>query len=261
MSNITEKPDEKRTFKVWRGDKHSGEMKTYTAIISPGMVVLDAIHQIQATQAPDLACRWNCKAGKCGSCSAEVNGKPRLMCLTRMESLPEGDITVQPLKTFPNIRDLVTDVSWNYKVNKQITPFTPPKKGQAGVAEDGSLRMQQRDVERSQEFRKCIECFLCQDVCHVLRDHEEHEQFIGPRFMVRIASLEMHPLDQADREPFLKHQGNIGLCNITKCCTEVCPEHITITDNAIIPMKERIADRYYDPLTMLWKMITGKSDT
>ena len=260
MSNITEKPDETRTFKLWRGDKTAGEMKSYTAQISPGMVVLDAIHQIQATQAPDLACRWNCKAGKCGSCSAEINGKPRLMCLTRMESLPEGEITVQPMKAFPNIRDLVTDVSWNYKINKQITPFMPPKQGQPGVAEDGSLRMQQRDVDRSQEFRKCIECFLCQDTCHVLRDHEEHEQFAGPRFMVRIASLEMHPLDQADREPYLKHQANIGLCNITKCCTEVCPEHITITDNAIIPLKERVADRYYDPVTMLWNWVTGSSE-
>jgi succinate dehydrogenase / fumarate reductase, iron-sulfur subunit len=247
----------KRTFKVWRGDKTGGKMVDYTADITPGMVVLDAIHQIQATQASDMACRWNCKAGKCGSCSAEINGKPRLMCLTRMEALPEGDVTVQPMKSFPNIRDLVTDVSWNYTVNKKITKFTPAKPGTRFVAEDGTFRMQQRDVERTQEMRKCIECFLCQNTCHVIRDHEKHEVFAGPRFFARAASLEMHPVDVADREPFLKHEGGIGFCNITKCCTEVCPEHITLTDNAIIPLKERIADRYYDPVTMLWRWVTG----
>ena len=243
-----------RTFKVWRGDRTGGKMVDYTAEITPGMVVLDAIHQIQATQASDLACRWNCKAGKCGSCSAEINGKPRLMCLTRMEALPEGDVTVQPMKAFPSIRDLVTDVSWNYEVNKKIKPFKPAK-----IEADGSLRMQQRDVERSQEFRKCIECFLCQDTCHVIRDHDKHDVFAGPRFFVRVASLEMHPLDSEDRVPFLKHDAGVGFCNITKCCTEVCPEHIHITDNAIIPMKERVADRYYDPLGMVWRFVTGKS--
>ena len=176
------------------------------------------------------------------------------MCLTRMEALPEGDVTVQPMKAFPNMRDLVTDVSWNYTVNRKIKPFKPSK-----VEADGSLRMQQKDVERSQEFRKCIECFLCQDTCHVIRDHDKHDVFAGPRFFVRVASLEMHPLDSEDRVPFLKHDAGVGFCNITKCCTEVCPEHIHITDNAIIPMKERVADRYYDPIGMVWRFVTGKS--
>jgi len=255
MSTIKTGSAETRTFKVYRGDKTGGELKEYTAEISPGMVVLDAIHQIQATQAADLACRWNCKAGKCGSCAAEVNGKPRLMCLTRMESLPEGEVTVQPMKSFPIMRDLVTDVSWNYEVNKRIKPFTPAQKGARGVAADGTFRMMQNDVDRSQEFRKCIECFLCQNTCHVIRDHDKKEVFAGPRFFARAASLEMHPMDTADREPFLKQEGGIGFCNITKCCTEVCPEHIQITDNAIIPLKERVADTYYDPVVRLFRWV------
>ncbi len=237
-----------RTFKIWRGNASGGEQKSYTAEISHGMVVLDAVHQIQATQASDLACRWNCKAGKCGSCSAEINGKPRLMCMTRMETLPEGDVTIQPMKAFKPIKDLVTDVSWNYEVKKKIAPFKPKP-----PLADGTWRMQQYEVERVQEFRKCIECFLCQDTCHVLRDHGKHEQFAGPRFLVHAAQLEMHPLDTVNREEFLKHGGGIGFCNITKCCTEVCPEHIAITDNAIIPLKERVADTYYDPLVRLWR--------
>ena len=109
--------------------------------------------------------------------------------------------------------------------------------------------MQQVDVERSQEFRKCIECFLCQDTCHVVRDHEENkEAFAGPRFLMRIAELDMHPLD-AGRPPGrgAARSTASGMCNITKCCTEVCPEHIKITDNALIPMKERVVDRKYDP--------------
>jgi succinate dehydrogenase / fumarate reductase iron-sulfur subunit len=219
------------------------------------MVVLDAVHQIQAAQANDLAVRWNCKAGRCGSCSAEVNGMPALMCMTRLADLPlERPVTIEPLKAFPVVKDLVTDVSWNYEVKKQIKPFRP----RPADAPDGSWRMAQEDVDRVMEFRKCIECFLCQDVCHVLRNHRKHAEFIGPRFLVHAAALEMHPLDVEDRTDDLRRAHGIGLCNITKCCTTVCPEQITITDNAIIPLKERVVDRAYDPLRALWRMMGGK---
>jgi succinate dehydrogenase / fumarate reductase, iron-sulfur subunit len=235
-------------LRVFRGDQKGGEAEDYQVPLVPGMVVLDAVHSVQAHQAPDLAVRWNCKAGKCGSCSAEVNGRPRLMCKTRMDSLPlDKPITIFPMKAFPLIKDLVTDVSWNYEVNRKIPPFQP----RPGVV----WKMDQRDVDRVQEFRKCIECFLCQDVCHVLRDHGKREQFGGPRFFVRIAGLEMHPLDGVSRARLLKEQLGIGLCNITKCCTEVCPEEIHITDNAIIPLKERVVDEFYDPLLMLVRKI------
>jgi succinate dehydrogenase iron-sulfur subunit len=236
------------TFQIWRTDGNGGEFKDYQAEISEGMVVLDAVHQIQAEQANDLAVRWNCKAGKCGSCSAEINGHPKLMCMTRMSDMPEGrPVTIQPMKAFPSIRDLVTDVSVNYRVKKSIKKFKPRKPDAA----DGTWRMMQSDVDRVQEFRKCIECFLCQNVCHVLREHHLHEKFAGPRHMVYAASLEMHPLDVEDRREDLKRHAGIGYCNITKCCTSVCPENITITDNAIIPLKERVADRFYDPLMRL----------
>ena len=155
---------------------------------------------------------------------------------------------------FPRIRDLVTDVSWNFRVKKKIKKFKPRKPD----APDGTWRMQQEDVDRVQEFRKCIECFLCQDVCHVLRDHHKHDEFIGPRFLVYTAALEMHPLDTEDRLPELKQAHGIGYCNITKCCTKVCPENITITDNAIIPLKERVVDEFYDPLGWLWKKMRPK---
>ena len=243
-------------FKIWRGDATGGKFADYTTEITEGMVVLDAVHQIQATQANDLACRWNCKAGKCGSCSAEINGLPKLMCMTRMNTLPlDKPITLEPMRAFPNIRDLATDVSWNFRVKKKIRPFSP----RPPDAPDGTWRMQQADVDRVQEFRKCIECFLCQDVCHVLRDHHKHEEFIGPRFLVYTAALEMHPLDTEDRLPELKQAHGVGFCNITKCCTKVCPESITITDNAIIPLKERVVDEFYDPLGWLWKLLRPKA--
>ncbi|HIF38548.1 MAG TPA: succinate dehydrogenase/fumarate reductase iron-sulfur subunit [Gemmatimonadetes bacterium] len=243
------------TFNIWRGDAAGGEFKEYKTELSEGMVVLDAVHQVQAEQAQDLAIRWNCKAGKCGSCSAEVNGMPKLMCMTRMSDLPtDAPITIQPLKAFPPIKDLVTDVSWNYEVKKKIAPFKPRKPD----FEDGSWKMHQSDVDRIQEFRKCIECYLCQDVCHVLRDHHMHEEFIGPRFLVYSAALEMHPLDTEDRKEDLREAQGVGLCNITKCCTKVCPEGITITDNAIIPLKERVVDDAYDPLTRLVQLVTKK---
>src|SRR5881392_611096 len=245
---------EKATLRIWRGNAtDGGEFKEYEVETYPGMVVLDAVHDVQAKQAPDLAVRWNCKAGRCGSCSAEVNGKPRLLCMTRMSHFTPGEpITVTPMKTWPLIKDLVTDVSLNYKTAKKIPPFAPRPKDA-----DGTWRMQQEDIDRIQEFRKCIECFLCQDVCHVLRDHDKKDNFAGPRFLVRLAGLEMHPLDVESRGAHLKEEAGIGFCNITKCCTEVCPESIHITDNAIIPLKERVVDEFYDPLRRLWRRLRG----
>ena len=237
-------------FRVWRGQGTSGGFTSYRAEVTSGMVVLDAIHQIQATQAPDLAVRWNCKAGKCGSCSAEINGMPKLMCMTRLNTLNLSEpVTVEPMKTFPPIRDLVTDVSWNYEVKKRIKKFAP----RSPDAPDGTWRIHQDDVDRVQEFRKCIECYLCQDVCHVLREHSMFDQFIGPRFFTYSAALEMHPLDRAKRLQDLRHEHGIGYCNITKCCTKVCPEEIQITDNAIIPLKERVVDQFYDPVAKLFR--------
>ncbi len=241
----------KATFKVWRSDGDAGGYRDYGVDTVPGMVVLDAIHQIQATQAPDLAVRWNCKAGKCGSCSAEINGSPKLMCMTRLNSLPMDEpVTVEPMRAFPLVKDLVTDVSWNFRVKKAIAPFVARR----ADAPDGTWRVQQKDIDRVQEFRKCIECYLCQDVCHILRDHTMHEEFIGPRFLTYVAALEMNPIDAGDRVAALKDQHGIGLCNITRCCTKVCPEHITITDNAIIPLKERVVDQFYDPVTKLLRI-------
>src|SRR3989440_5905313 len=245
------------TFRVWRGAGITGELMDYSTKVSEGMVVLDAIHQIQAEGATDLAVRWNCKAGKCGSCSAEINGMPRLMCMTRLSELDlDKAVTVEPMRAFPLVKDLVTDVSSNFRAKKRIRKFTP----RPPDAPDGTWRMAQSDADRVQEFRKCIECFLCQDVCHVLRDHHLHEQFIGPRFLVYAAALEMHPLDVEDRLGDLRKQHGIGLCNITKCCTKVCPESITITDNAIIPLKERVVDKFYDPFGWFWRWLKRRQD-
>ena len=240
-------------FKIFRGDNNTGDYVEYSSKITEGMVVLDAILNIQATQANDLACRWNCKAGKCGSCSMEINGKPKLACMTRMNEYKEEEtIILSPMKTFPTMRDLVTDVSWNYEQNKEIPPFSPDleKKGEKGYV------MMQEDVEKVQEFRKCIECYLCQNVCHVLRDQTTKKYFVGPRFMIRLASLVMHPLDNKDRISDVKNKFGSGMCNITKCCTDVCPENIEITDNAIIPLKERVVDRFFDPMAILFRKIS-----
>ena len=240
----------KAALKVWRGDAGSGSLVDYQVEVNEGEVVLDVLHRLQATQASDLAIRWNCKAGKCGSCSMEINGRPRLGCMTRMSTFGEDEVlTITPMRTFPVIRDLVTDVSFNYVKAREIPAFQPP-----ADLKPGEYRMQQVDVERSQEFRKCIECFLCNNTCHVMRDHEENkEHFAGPRFLMRISELEMHPLDEGDRVTAAQEEHGLGFCNITKCCTEVCPEGIHITDNALIPMKERVVDRKYDPLTRLFR--------
>ncbi len=244
-------------FRIWRGDDAGGELRDYRVEVFEGEVVLDIVHRLQATQAGDMAVRWNCKAGKCGSCSAEINGRSRLMCMTRMSTFTEDEtVTVTPLRTFPVIRDLVTDVDFNYIKAREIPAFAPPED-----LAPGEYRMAQVDVERSQEFRKCIECYLCQNTCHVVRDHEENKRaFAGPRYLMRIAELDMHPLDVRNRKEDAQEEHGLGFCNITKCCTEVCPEHIKITDNALIPMKERVVDRKYDPLVWLGRKIFSRAE-
>jgi succinate dehydrogenase iron-sulfur subunit len=240
------------TLSIYRGDNEQGAMIDYTVPVAPGMVVLDAVHAVQKLHSPDLAVRWNCKAGKCGSCSGEVNGKPRLMCMDRLDRYPAGEpIAVRPMKSFPVVKDLVCDVSWNFEVNRKIPAFKMRET-------HGEPRFSQAEADRVQEFRKCIECFLCQNVCHVLREHDKEKVFGGPRYFVRVAGLEMHPLDVGDRLPMLKDELGLGYCNITKCCTEVCPESIKITDNAIIPLKERVVDKFYDPLAKLLRIISPR---
>jgi succinate dehydrogenase / fumarate reductase iron-sulfur subunit len=176
--------------------------------------------------------------------------------MTRMNIFEPGEtITVSPMRTFPIIRDLVTDVKYNYQKAKEIPAFKPKAK-----EADGTRRMYQEDIDRVQEFHKCIECYLCQNVCHVIRDHDDNKPaFAGPRFFVQLASLEMHPLDTNDRMDLIKQKAGLSYCNITKCCTEVCPEHIHITDNAIIPLKERVVDRYYDPIAKLLRLFSSKN--
>jgi succinate dehydrogenase / fumarate reductase iron-sulfur subunit len=245
-------PEPDLVIRLWRGDASGGEFVDYRIAPEEGEVLLDVVHRIQATLAPDLAVRWNCKAGKCGSCSAEINGKPGLMCMTRMSTLNTDEpVTVSPMRAFPAVRDLVTDVSYNFGVAKLIPAL---KLGERDP--DGLHRMAQVDIQRGQEFHKCIECYLCQNVCHVIRDHEENKtSYAGPRFFVRLAELEMHPLDTLDRRQYIREVMGIGYCNITKCCTDVCPESIHITDNAIIPLKERVVDARYDPIAWLGRML------
>ncbi|MCY3694596.1 MAG: succinate dehydrogenase/fumarate reductase iron-sulfur subunit [Chloroflexi bacterium] len=245
------------TLRVQRGNTQKLEFEDFQVPLEEGMVVLDALHWIQANADPSLACRWNCKAGKCGSCSVEINGRPKLACMTGFHEIDvEKPVYVTPLRAFPVITDLVADVSWNYRAKQSVKGFSPrPQTEEERSA--GGWRMQQRDIDRVQEFRKCIECFLCQDVCHVLRASALHQEFVGPRLLIHAAALEMHPLDNADRRSDLRESHGIGFCNITKCCTDVCPEGIKITDNAIIPLKERVADDAYDPVRKLLGLLTG----
>lgn len=235
-------------LRIWRADATTDEPGTfgeYDIDTFPDMVVLDAVLAIQRSLVPDLAVRWNCKVGRCGSCSAEVNGKPVLMCSTSLTSYnPDEPLTITPLRTFPIVKDLVTDPSRAYEAALKVPPFR----------QDPAARTSEGDIARQRELRKCIECFLCQDVCHVLRDQKLHRRFVGPRNLLHAAALEMHPQDALDRRKVVEHTLGVGYCNVTRCCSEVCPEGIAITDNAIIPLKERIADAK-DPVRWVWERV------
>lgn len=233
------------------------KMETYQIEVDSGMVVLDAVHLIQAEHSNSLSVRWNCKAGKCGCCAAEIDGKSKLMCMTKLSDYPKLNkgvpIEIRPLKAFPLIKDLVTDVSMNFEANKRIKQFKPRT--------TNPLIMEQKDVNRIQEFRKCIQCSLCTNSCHVIRTHQMLDVYAGPMNLIKAATLVMHPHDvQEGRIMDVKNTGQgIGYCNINKCCTEVCPENINITDNALIPLKERYVSQYLDPLAMIYRFIFRKN--
>lgn len=236
---------ERVELSIYRQDPATEEKGHYDNFEVPyveGMVVLDAVRYVQEKIDTTLSIRWNCKAAKCGSCAAEINGTPKLLCKTRVEGLGRK-VTVSPMGAYPLIKDLVTDVSENWVLLRRIPKFSPRE--DAGYP----WKMQQAAIEKSQEFRKCIECFLCQDVCHVIREH--YTPYFGPRHVVKVASLDTHPMDTLDRSKFMNKEGGLGFCNVVKCCTEVCPEHIHITDNAIIPEKEMAIDLQYDPIAAL----------
>lgn len=240
------------TFLIFRGERGNGGFKEYRIPYQEGMVVLDGVLYVQSRIEPDLAVRWNCKAAKCGSCAAEINGKPALMCKTRVDGLKQP-IKVEPMRAYPHIKDLVADTSWNLKARRNIVQkvgFTPPR--------TTNWTMHEKDIEKGRVFRSCIECGICVDSCHVLREHKLFDSFIGPAYLVLAAYLETHPLDSLSRLRWLKDEAGIMFCNVTRCCSEVCPEDIRITDDAIIPLKERVADEFFDPVKVFLKKIFGR---
>ena len=204
------------------------------------------------TRRRDLACRWNCKAGKCGSCSAEINGRPRLMCMTRLNTLDlTQPVTVEPMRAFPLIKDLVTDVSWNFRVKQGIQPLQAAQARRAGRhLADGAARRRPR-AGVPQVHRVLPVPGRLPRAARPRQARRVHRPALPHLRAPRSRCTRSTP-PTACRD--LKDAHGIGYCNITKCCTKVCPEHIHITDNAIIPLKERVVDRFYDPVTRLLRM-------
>ena len=239
----------KATFRIWRGDQKGGEFKDYPTEISEGMVVLDAVHKIQAEQSNDLACRWNCKAGKCGSCSADQRHAQADVHDPPERAPLEQPVTIEPMKAFPIIRDLVTDAAeLRGQEDHQEIPAAQARRRRRHLAHATGRHRARAGIPQVHR------------VLHLpgrlprVAQSQQNAEFIGPRFLTYTAALEMHPLDTADRIVDLKQEHGIGYCNIGKCCTKVCPEEITITDNAIIPLKERVVDQLYDPIRRLLRV-------
>ncbi len=236
-------------LRIWRGDSSGGDLVDYTVPVDEGEVVLDAVHHVQALESGDLAVRWNCKAGKCGSCSAEVNGRPRLMCLARLSTFPPGEpITITPMRTFPVIRDLVTDVSFNYVKAGPGAGVHPERRAAAGAVPDAAGRRGAlAGVPQVHRVLPVPE--------HLPRHPRSRRQQDRPSPALASSSATPSstctPTTASTARRLSRRNGGLGLCNITKCCTEVCPENIKITDNAIIPMKERVVDVKYDPVRFL----------
>ncbi len=222
------------SVKIFRFDAgKEPRYESYNIPFEHGMRAIDAIHYIQENFDGTLAFRANCNSGRCGSDAVEVDGMPVLACKHEIKKGTK-EIAIRPLKAFPVIKDLVVDLSKTMERASDIPCFVPNKKG------NGFWKLRQEDVQEVRELRKCIECFICHDVCHVIRDHEK--DYIGPRFAVKAAALDKHPMDALkNRYKILENKG-IWLCNISRCCQENCPEKIRITDDAIIFSKERNVD-------------------
>lgn len=218
--------------------------ETYEVPWEPHMKLLDALRHIQRED-PSLAFRWNCGEGVCGSDAMRLDGRPVLACKTTIpEAWTERDEPprVEPLKVFPVIKDLVADYS---EVWQKAQKFKPHFEGEE--PDNQFYEMHEEEVEQAQQMRKCISCMACYDVCHVLR--EQMKEYAGPRNLVKVASLTYHPKDVLDRSALLDGEGYVELCNVTRCCSSVCPQDINITQDAIIPHKERgVAGDETDPV-------------
>ena len=211
-------------FRVWRGDAGSGELKDYEVEVNEGEVVLDVLHRLQATQASDLAIRWNCKAGKCGSCSMEINGRPRLGCMTRMSIFdPAETLTITPMRTFPVIRDLVVEIGDFMRKLARVKPWLVRREEKP--LSEGEHRQTPAEVDEYKPYSMCINCLLCYAACPV---YGLDPQFIGP---AAIALAQRYNLDSRDQgagerlEALSTHEGVWG-CTFVGECTKVCPKGV-----------------------------------
>ena len=243
-------------LRVFRGTAgEQGRFDDFDVPVEEGMVVLDALHWIQGHGAPDLAVRWNCKAAKCGSCSAEVDGRPRLTCKTRLSDFDlEEPITVEPMRAFPD------QGPRHRRVVELRGQQDDPAVHAPGGCPAGRLALAAGGHQPGPGIPQVHRVFPVPGRLPRPAQSRDRQALHGPALPRSGGGSEMHPVDQADRREYLKDSGGIGYCNITKCCTEVCPEHIKITDNAIILLKERVADEYYDPLRWAWRRLRGRDE-
>ncbi|MBI4020042.1 MAG: 2Fe-2S iron-sulfur cluster binding domain-containing protein [Candidatus Aenigmarchaeota archaeon] len=208
--------------KVFRSE---AGFREYDVPYTERMRILDLLFYIQRNLEGSLAFRWNCREGICGSCAMRVNGRPVLAC---KEEVKGNEITVEPLKVFPVVKDLVTDRAEIYIKEKTLQlHFIGEKSG-------GFYKISEAEIKRASEFRKCIDCLICHDVCHANR---EKLDYTGPRNLVKVMAQQLHPRNTLDRVPLLEGAG-VNFCNVTRCCQQVCPQEIHITTNGIIPLKE-----------------------
>lgn len=234
-----------RRFEEGKGSR----LEEFKVPVLKGMHVLDALKHIQREIDGTLAFRWNCSEGICGSCSMEVDGKPVLACKTK---IPGEKFLIEPMKVFPIVKDLVPDVREVREKAKIYRPYLLAKD------KDQAWRMQEDQIGEVSEARKCIDCYLCYDVCHVIRNHED-KKFAGPVNIVRAIGLDKHPKSNVERSLLLSREGSLWSCNMTRCCSEICPQEIKITQNFITYAKERVVSEK-NPFRKLFAMIGGKKN-
>jgi fumarate reductase iron-sulfur subunit len=186
-------------------------------------VVLDALNHVKDRLDGTLSYRWSCRMGVCGSCGMTVNGEPKLTCATFLADYAPGPITVEPLRNFPVIRDLIVDIGDFLRKLSTVKPWII--RADEKPLGDGEHRQTPDELEAYRPFSMCINCMLCYAACPI---YGLEPTFIGP---AAIALAQRYNLDSRDqgaeerRAVLSTHEGLWG-CTFVGECTKVCPKNV-----------------------------------
>jgi fumarate reductase iron-sulfur subunit len=203
------------------GEDPKPTFQEYDVPLRQDWAVLDGLNHIKDHIDGTLSYRWSCRMGICGSCGMTVNGDPRLTCATFLTDCGPGPVTVEPLRNFPVVRDLVVEITDFMTKLPRVQPWIV---GGDTPAEGENLQTPEQ-MDEYQQYSMCINCMLCYSACPV---YGLEPEFLGP---AAIALAQRYNLDSRDhgghqRLDVLAAADGVWSCTFVGECTTACPKGV-----------------------------------